>query len=91
MAHGAFDYARQVSIRNQNYEGQPGVYLVTPLLISGSDKAVLVNRGWIPVGEADPATWHMFDEQQSGSQTGMSCNRLAAIQTEPCPKSRRIP
>ena len=71
VAHGAFDYARQVSIRNQNYEGQPGVYLVTPLLISGSDKAVLVNRGWIPVGEADPATWHMFDEQQSGSQTGI--------------------
>ena len=46
VAHGAFDYARQVSIRNHNYEGQPGVYLVTPLLISGSDKAVLVNRGW---------------------------------------------
>ena len=71
VAYGAFDYARQVSIRNHNYEGQPGVYLVTPLLISGSDKAVLVNRGWIPVGEADPATWHMFDEQQSGSQTGI--------------------
>ena len=70
-AQGEFDYARQVAIRNQNYAGQPGFHLVTPLLIAGSDKAVLVNRGWIPVGEAEPATWRRLDEQQSGPQFGI--------------------
>ena len=68
---GEFDYARQVAIRNQNYVGQPGFHLVTPLLIAGSDKAVLINRGWIPVGEAEPATWRRLDEQQSGPQFGI--------------------
>ena len=64
-AQGEFDFARQVAIRNQSYLGQPGFHLVTPLLIAGSNKAILVNRGWIPVVEADPATWHGLDEQQN--------------------------
>ena len=64
IALGEFDYARQVAIRNQSNAGQPGFHLVTPLLIAGSDQAVLVNRGWIPVDEADPASWRSFDEQQ---------------------------
>lgn len=71
MARGEFDHARQVAIRNQNLDGQPGVYLVTPLLIAGSEKAVLVNRGWIPVGEADPTTWGMFDQRLDGPLTGI--------------------
>ena len=70
-AKGEFDYARQVAIRNQSYAGQPGYHLVTPLLIAGSDKAVLVNRGWIPVGEADPAHWRGLDEQHTGPHYGI--------------------
>jgi len=63
VAQGEFDYARQIAIRNQSLSGQPGFHLVTPLLISGSDKAGLVNRGWIPVGEANPDAWRTLDEQ----------------------------
>ncbi len=70
-AQGKFDFARQVAIRNQSYNGQPGYHLVTPLLIAGSDQAVLVNRGWIPVDKVDPATWHILDEQQSGPLYGI--------------------
>ena len=70
-AQGQFDYDRQVAIRNQSYAGQPGYHLVTPLLIAGSAKAVLVNRGWIPVGEADPATWRGLDELHTGPQYGI--------------------
>ena len=71
VAYGSFDYTRQVAIRNQNYQGQPGFYLVTPFLFSGSEMAVLVNRGWIPVAEADPTTWRNLDERGSGPQTGI--------------------
>ncbi len=70
LANGEFDYARQVAIRNQNHQGQPGFHLVTPLRISGSEMAVLVNRGWIPVAEANPATWRNLDEPGNGPQTG---------------------
>lgn len=71
VAQGEFDYARQIAIRNQSFTGQPGFHLVTPLLISGSDKAVLVNRGWIPVAEANPAAWRTLDEQHDGPLLGI--------------------
>lgn len=71
VAEGEYDYTRQVAIRNQNFQGQPGYHLVTPLRISGSDAAVLVNRGWIPVDEADTSTWRKLDEQQSGPKFGI--------------------
>ena len=71
VATGEFDYARQIAIRNQSFAGQPGYHLVTPLRIAGANRAVLVNRGWIPHGEANPATWRIFDEQQNGPQYGL--------------------
>ena len=71
VAPGELDHARQVAIRNQNLDGQPGVHLVTPLLLAGSEKAVLVNRGWIPVSEADPTTWRMFDLPLDGPLAGI--------------------
>lgn len=70
-AQGQFDYARQVAIRNQSYAGQPGYHLVTPLLIAGSDKAVLVNRGWIPADRVDPTDWRSLDEQENGPHFGI--------------------
>ena len=70
-AQGQLDYARQVAIRNQNFQGQPGYHLVTPLLIAGSEKAVLVNRGWIPADQVDPATWRRLDEQETGPHFGI--------------------
>jgi surfeit locus 1 family protein len=71
VAIGEFDYARQVAIRNQSHVGQPGYHLVTPLRIAGAERAVLVNRGWIPHDQANPTTWRIFDEQQEGPQIGL--------------------
>ena len=48
-ARGMFDYANQVVLRYRAYDGAPGVHIVTPLRIEGSETAVLVDRGWIPV------------------------------------------
>jgi surfeit locus 1 family protein len=51
---GSFDNAAAIAIRNQLLGDAPGLHLVTPLRISGSDRAVLIDRGWIPRGDADP-------------------------------------
>lgn len=50
-AAGQFDYDHQYLILLQTWEGQTGVYLVTPLLLD-ENTAVLVNRGWLPQKEA---------------------------------------
>ena len=45
---GTFDYANEVVRRYTTFDGQAGVQVVTPLRITGSDAAILVDRGWIP-------------------------------------------
>lgn len=40
--------AQQFYIDNRQENGKPGVYLVTPLEVSGGKTKVLVNRGWLP-------------------------------------------
>jgi surfeit locus 1 family protein len=59
---GEFDFSQQIVLLAQNYQGQPGVHLVAPLRIAGSDKAVLVDRGWIPAREARAGQLARFDE-----------------------------
>lgn len=59
---GVFDFASQMALLVQTWQGQPGIHLVAPLRLSGSETAVLVDRGWIPQTAADPSQWAQFDE-----------------------------
>lgn len=56
---GVFDGDRSVVLPGRSRRGLPGVYLLTPLLLSGRGDAVLVNRGWVP--SADAATIDVAD------------------------------
>jgi surfeit locus 1 family protein len=62
---GQYDFNNQLALRNQvraRMSGtDPGIALVTPLLLSDG-KAVLVERGWIPLEYSTPASWRQFDE-----------------------------
>jgi surfeit locus 1 family protein len=35
-------------LKLQNFQGQPGVHLVVPLVLADGETAVLVDRGWVP-------------------------------------------
>jgi surfeit locus 1 family protein len=48
---GEYDFSQEIVLRNQVWNDQYGVHLLTPLRITGSEKIVFVNRGWIPYGE----------------------------------------
>ncbi len=62
-ARGRFDFDHQVIIKNQFYNDALGYDLVTPFLIEGSDRAVLVDRGWVPPEEVQSAEdARKFDE-----------------------------
>jgi surfeit locus 1 family protein len=60
-AIGVYDFANEIVLRNRAHDEAPGVHLLTPLRLQGSDKAVLVDRGWIPYTQADPAARARFD------------------------------
>ena len=55
VARGEFDPGHEIILRNQIHDNRPGYHLLTPLRIDGTDKAVLVDRGFIPMEEAQPA------------------------------------
>ena len=47
-ARGIFDPRYTVFIDNRMHRGVPGYHVVMPLRIEGSERYVLVNRGWVP-------------------------------------------
>lgn len=65
---GVYDPSQEVGLRNQAWEGKLGVHLLTPLIISGTDQAVLINRGWVP---ADAKDWAQFAEPGVVTVTGV--------------------
>lgn len=48
---GKYDREHQFLIDNQVVEGKAGFFVMTPLILDSSNKAILVNRGWIPVNK----------------------------------------
>jgi surfeit locus 1 family protein len=61
---GRFDYDQEVVLGARTHQGSPGVDLITPLRIDGSDTAILVNRGWVysPDGASvDQVRWRERD------------------------------
>lgn len=59
-AEGEYDYAHEMVLTARSRSGSPGVHILTPLRLAGSDTALLVNRGWVysPDGmRVDLARW----------------------------------
>jgi surfeit locus 1 family protein len=49
---GEYDHAHDIVVRGQAYREQPGVTVVSPLRIRGTDRAVLVARGFVAAADA---------------------------------------
>lgn len=61
---GRLDYAHELVLASRTHQGSPGVELLTPVRVPGSDTAVLVNRGWVyspNAATADRARWREGD------------------------------
>ena len=52
FAAGRYDLGRQLLLDNRIHKGRAGYQVLTPLLLEGREQAVLVNRGWLPLGES---------------------------------------
>ncbi|WP_029215166.1 SURF1 family protein [Kallotenue papyrolyticum] len=60
VVRGTFDVQHEVIVRPSSLYEQPGADLFTPLRIAGSDQAVLVNRGWVPLAQSEPQARRQF-------------------------------
>jgi surfeit locus 1 family protein len=66
---GVPDYEHELVYAARTRRGSPGVNLLTPIRIAGSDTAILLNRGWVYSGDAatvDLAKWRERDSTFEG-------------------------
>lgn len=81
-ASGVFDYENEIVVASRTQRGSPGVHVITPLLLGGADRAILVNRGWVYSPDAarvELARWREADTvdvsgylEHLGEHTGTS-------------------
>jgi surfeit locus 1 family protein len=55
IVRGRYEPARQIFLDNKSLESRVGVHLLTPFRIEGSDRMLMVNRGWMPRPREYPA------------------------------------
>jgi surfeit locus 1 family protein len=69
-ATGTYDFANEFALAARTREGSPGVNLVTPVRLAGTDTAVLVNRGWVYAPDAMTADFKRWTEPADANVTG---------------------
>jgi surfeit locus 1 family protein len=71
-ARGAYDRAHEVVLRGQAYQGAPGLHVLTPLRLEGSDSAVLVLRGFVPSADGVRADLDSLNEPGTVQVRGLA-------------------
>ena len=64
IVEGRPDYRYEIALTGRSRNGSPGVNIVTPMRLAGTDTAVLVNRGWVyspDASQVDLARWREAD------------------------------
>lgn len=95
--HGTYLSVQSLLLRGQTTEsGIVGVHLLTPLRISGTEVAVMVDRGWLPIEQARPAARAAFAVERDVMIEGVALqgesrpNTLLAGMDLPMPGEQRI-
>lgn len=68
---GVYDHSQEIAIANQSWANDWGVHLITPLIIDGSEQAILVDRGWIPGVEYQTGDWSKYQHPGEVTVTGI--------------------
>jgi surfeit locus 1 family protein len=61
-AEGRYDHAHDIVLRGREYDGVPGVEIVSPLVMGDGKTAVLVDRGFLPAPDAVRVAADSFEE-----------------------------
>jgi cytochrome oxidase assembly protein ShyY1 len=68
---GHFDFTHEMILKNRRHDNQPGTFVVTPLKLEGTDTAILVNRGFIPLQVSGQEERKQFQRQPSERFIGL--------------------
>ena len=84
LIDGAYDFSREVVIRNRRRENTPGVIVLTPVAIPGSEVRILINRGFLPLQLAKKNKRVQFHTDTNAHFIGLikESNRRTALAPE---------
>ena len=68
---GEFDSSRQILVDNKISRGRAGYHLLTPFILSDGTGTVLVNRGWLALGESRDVLPVTLEPTVSGRVSGI--------------------
>jgi len=71
-ATGTYDYDQEIILRGRGRSGVPGVEVVTPMRLAGSDSAILVLRGYVPSADAISYDIRIHREGDSTTVSGIA-------------------
>ncbi len=57
---GEYDFEREMIVLNRANAVGPGYWLLTPMKLEGTDRHVIVSRGFIPFEDREPETWEKY-------------------------------
>jgi surfeit locus 1 family protein len=69
-AKGVYLYYRELAYAGRSRHGSPGVDLLTPLQVAGTDTVVIVNRGWVYSPNAQAVEFARWRERGSADVGG---------------------
>ena len=67
---GSYDVAGQRVVRNRPLNGQPGYEVVVPFHLA-TGETVVIDRGWLPIGNENPGSPDSVPEPPSGDVTAV--------------------
>ncbi len=71
IVNGKYDFSKEIVLRNRRFKDEPGVFVITPLKVDGSDQYILVNRGFLPLAKASQEKREIFHRPESVSFLGL--------------------
>lgn len=87
---GTYDLDLQLIVTNRSHSSGPGHHLFAPFRLSGSDRAVLVSRGFIPFADRDPSSWAKYDVRGEQTIQGVVKRAKAAGRTPLSPQNPAV-
>jgi surfeit locus 1 family protein len=85
---GRFDESRQILLSYRTHDGAPGVEVVTPLVLPGGRRAVLVDRGWLYAADGATARPQSYPEPGDRTAVGLPVAlKGAAARGEPASRA----
>lgn len=89
IVEGTFDYDNEVIVIGRARGDAPGLHLLTPLRLAGGNYAVLVDRGWIPYSEREPAARTQYRGPEQAALRGRIMRPFGAAAGMPATQPRR--